>query len=272
MKCEKVSILIFVFVLFFVQIKTFDENYEEYYDEEDENVTNTAKTTITSTTVPTNPSSTKTPKPASRATTTTTSSTTTTSARYTGTKASAKPTSGRLDSVSGEGLGEVSGNGPENRGIEYSIEHGLGGRKEAPNLSARSYLEDEERRLGNERGVKCLLESEIIARLLNQNNELASALKDSLQKRRRNRKKTTTPSTTTTTPPPTTTTTTRENLFSIQDAEFEDEWFEESPGTETTTRTERDHPNPYGPVRILIKFLFLLYYESDNVICKQKNL
>ena len=262
MKCEKVSILIFVFVLFFVQIKTFEENYEEYYDEEDENVTNTAKTTITSTTVPPNPSTTKTP-PASRATTTPTSSTTATSARYPGTKASAKPTSGRLDSVSGEGLGEVSGNGPENRGIEYSIEHGIGGRKEAPNLSARSYLEDEERRLGNERGVKCLLESEIIAKLLNHNNELASALKDSLQKRRRNRKKTTTPSTTTTT---------RENLFSIQDTEFEDEWFEESPGTETTTRTERDHPNPYGPVRILIKFLFLLYYESDNVICKQKNL
>ena len=260
MKCEKVSILIFVFVLFFVQIKTFEENYEEYYNEEDENVTNTAKTTITSTTVPPNPSTTKTP-PASRATTTPTSSTTATSARYPGTKASAKPTSGRLDSVSGEGLGEVSGNGPENRGIEYSIEHGIGGRKEAPNLSARSYLEDEERRLGNERGVKCLLESEIIAKLLNHNNELASALKDSLQKRRRNRKKTTTPSTTTTT---------RENLFSIQDAEFEDEWFEESPGGETTTRSERDHPNPYGPVRILIKFLFLHYYETVCVICKQK--
>jgi hypothetical protein len=90
---------------------------------------------------------------------------------------------------------------------------------------------------------KCLVESVLITRLLEQNDELGKALYE-MWVASEGLKLITKPTTTTTT----TTTATTTNLFKIDDTDFE--WFEIVEATSTTKRIERDFPDPKGHVRI----------------------
>jgi hypothetical protein len=111
----------------------------------------------------------------------------------------------------------------------------------------------------------CQAQVEMIKQLIENNKDLASALRDVTRKG--GKRKMTTTSTTT---PPSTPTSTTNQVFSIGDEELEDAWFLEAEATTTTIRIERDHPNPYGPVILnslffkrftLLKNAFLLSFE-----------
>lgn len=102
---------------------------------------------------------------------------------------------------------------------------------------------------------KCSYELQIIESLVNNNRDLALALRDAVPTTRRTP---TTTETTTTSTPNTQLEESTVDLFSISDEDFEDGWFDgnirEEDTSTTTQRAERDYPDPAGPVRLNIYF------------------